>query len=98
MSTTAASRTPCPARSRPSAPRRADETVVAIHRELYQALVAPARGSQGSSNGSGTVINALAMAASYDPDPAQFLWIRLPVSLDTCEVIEQRRARFARMR
>ena len=38
--------------------------------------------------GSGKVINALAMAASYDPDPTQFLGIRLPVTFDTCEIIE----------
>ncbi len=38
----------------------------------------------------GKVINALAMAASYDPDPMQFLGIRLPVSFDTCEIIEER--------
>jgi hypothetical protein len=31
------------------------------------------------------VINTLAMAASYDPDPTQFLGIRLPVTFDTCE-------------
>ena len=30
--------------------------------------------------GSFKVVNALAMAASYDPDPTQFLGIRLPVS------------------
>jgi S-formylglutathione hydrolase FrmB len=42
------------------------------------------------SEGAGKVINALAMAASYDPDPTQFLGIRLPVTLDTCEVIEER--------
>ena len=30
------------------------------------------------------------MAAIYDPDPTQFLGIRLPVTLDTCEVIEER--------
>lgn len=36
------------------------------------------------------VMNALAMAASYDPDLSQFLGIRLPVTLDTCEVIEDR--------
>lgn len=38
----------------------------------------------------GKVINALAMAASYDPDPAQFLGIRLPVTFDTCEIIPER--------
>jgi S-formylglutathione hydrolase FrmB len=42
------------------------------------------------SDGSGKVINALAMAASYDPDPTQFLGMRLPVTFDTCEVIEER--------
>jgi S-formylglutathione hydrolase FrmB len=38
----------------------------------------------------GKVINALAMAASYDPDPTQFLGMRLPVTFDTCEIIEER--------
>jgi S-formylglutathione hydrolase FrmB len=32
----------------------------------------------------------LAMAATYDPDPSQFLGIRLPVNPDTCELIEER--------
>ena len=36
------------------------------------------------------VMNALAMAASYDPDPSQFLGMRLPVTLDTCEIIGER--------
>jgi S-formylglutathione hydrolase FrmB len=36
------------------------------------------------------VFNILAMAASYDPDPSQFLGVRLPVTLDTCELIEER--------
>jgi hypothetical protein len=36
------------------------------------------------------VINVLAMAASYDPDPTQFFGIRLPVTLDTCELIPER--------
>src|ERR1700757_2685288 len=35
--------------------------------------------------GSFKVFNILAMAASYDPDPAQFLGIRLPITLDTCD-------------
>jgi S-formylglutathione hydrolase FrmB len=46
--------------------------------------------AQKHPEGSGKVINALAMAASYDPDPTQFLGIRLPVTFDTCEVIEER--------
>jgi S-formylglutathione hydrolase FrmB len=40
--------------------------------------------------GAGKVINALAMAASYDPDPAAFLGMRLPVTFDTCEIIAER--------
>jgi hypothetical protein len=44
------------------------------------------------SDGSGKVINALAMAASYNPDPTQFLGIRLPVTFDTCEVTGWTRA------
>ncbi len=40
--------------------------------------------------GSFHTVNALAMAASYDPDPTQFLGIRLPVTFDTCEVIPER--------
>jgi hypothetical protein len=44
--------------------------------------------TQKHPEGSGMVINALAMAASYDPDPTQFLGLRLPVTFDTCEVIE----------
>jgi S-formylglutathione hydrolase FrmB len=47
-------------------------------------------------DGSGKVINVLAMAASYDPDPTQFLGIRLPVTLDTCEIIEERWANWLR--
>ena len=46
--------------------------------------------------GSFKVIDAPAMAASYDPDPTQFLGIRLPVTFDTCEVIEERWANWMR--
>jgi enterochelin esterase-like enzyme len=37
-----------------------------------------------------TLLNALAMAASYDPDPTQYLGIRLPVDLETCELLPGR--------
>jgi len=47
-------------------------------------------------DGNFTTMNILAMAASYDPDPAEFLGMRLPVSLDTCEVIEERWANWMR--
>ena len=46
--------------------------------------------------GSFKVVNALAMAASYDPDPTRFLGIRLPVTFDTCEIIEERWANWMR--
>jgi S-formylglutathione hydrolase FrmB len=49
-----------------------------------------------NSDGSFKVFNILAMAASYDPDPTQFLGMRLPVTLDTCEVIENRWANWLR--
>src|SRR3954469_25799276 len=52
----------------------------------WQQLEAAKKHSEGSFK----VINVLAMAASYDPDPSQFLGIRLPVTYDTCEVIEER--------
>src|SRR3981081_3902113 len=52
--------------------------------------------AQKHPEGSFKVINALAMAASYDPDPTQFLGIRLPVTFDTCEVIEERWANWVR--
>ena len=34
-----------------------------------------------------TTLKVLAMAATYDPDPTQFLGMRLPVDLETCELI-----------
>jgi S-formylglutathione hydrolase FrmB len=46
--------------------------------------------------GSFHTVNALAMAASYDPDPTQFLGMRLPVTYDTCEIIEERWANWLR--
>jgi hypothetical protein len=36
------------------------------------------------------------MAASYHPDPTQFLGIRFVVTFETCEVIEQRWANWLR--
>jgi enterochelin esterase-like enzyme len=37
-----------------------------------------------------TVLMFLAMAASYDPDPSQYLGIRLPADLETAELIAER--------
>lgn len=36
------------------------------------------------------VIMILAQAATFDPDPQAFLGLRLPVDLETCELIEER--------
>ena len=36
------------------------------------------------------ILMALAMCATYDPDPTQYLGVRLPVTLDTCELIPER--------
>jgi len=36
----------------------------------------------------------LAMSASYDPDPSAYMGLRLPVTMDTCEIIPERWANF----
>jgi hypothetical protein len=59
---------------------------------MWQQLDAAKKHPEGSFK----VVNALAMAASYDPDPTQSLGIRLPVTIDTCEVIEDRWANWMR--
>jgi S-formylglutathione hydrolase FrmB len=46
--------------------------------------------AQKHPDGAFKVFNILAMAASYDPDPTEFLGLRLPVTFDTCEVIADR--------
>jgi S-formylglutathione hydrolase FrmB len=47
-------------------------------------------GAKKTPEGSFKALNILAMAAHYDPDPDAFLGMRLPVTADTCEVIEER--------
>ena len=42
------------------------------------------------TDGAMKVVNILAMAAHYDPDPTKFLGLRLPVTADTCEIIPER--------
>jgi len=56
-----------------------------IERFMHHFEAAPKPGDKDM-----VVLNFLAMAASYDPDPTQFLGMRLPVTFDTCEVIEER--------
>jgi hypothetical protein len=60
----------------------------------HQPTTAPT--ALNGSFGVDTVVNALATGATYDPDPMQFLGIRLPVTFDTCEVIEERWANWMR--
>jgi hypothetical protein len=66
------------------------------HRELHEKWWQQLEAAKKHPEGSFKVINALAMAASYDPDPIQFLGIRLPVTFDTCEIIEERWANWLR--
>lgn len=40
------------------------------------------------------VLMVLAMCATYDPAPEEYMGIRLPVTLDTCEIIPERWANF----
>jgi enterochelin esterase-like enzyme len=40
------------------------------------------------------ILMILAMAATYDPDPTAYMGIRLPVTVDTCELIPERWANF----
>jgi hypothetical protein len=40
------------------------------------------------------VLMMLAMCATYDPDPAAFMGVRLPVDMWTCETIPERWANF----
>jgi len=65
-----------------------DNSIETWWRKLEQARKRP--------DGIFTVLNVLAMAASYDPDPAEFLGMRLPVTFDTCEVIPDRWANWMR--
>jgi hypothetical protein len=59
---------------------------------MWQQLDAAKKHPEGSFK----VVNALAMAASTIPIPTQSLGIRLPVTFDTCEVIEDRCANWMR--
>ena len=61
---------------------RAENSIEAWWRK-FEAAAKPSEGAM-------KVVNILAMAASYDPDPEAFLGLRLPVSLDRCEIIPER--------
>jgi enterochelin esterase-like enzyme len=40
------------------------------------------------------ILMFLAMAATYDPDPTAYMGVRLPMTIDTCEIIPERWANF----
>jgi S-formylglutathione hydrolase FrmB len=40
------------------------------------------------------ILMILAMAATYDPDPQAYMGVRLPVTIDTCEIIPERWANY----
>ncbi len=42
------------------------------------------------------ILMDLAMCATYDPDPSAYMGVRLPVTLDTCEIIPERWANFVK--
>lgn len=42
------------------------------------------------------ILMILAMAATYDPDPDAYMGIRLPVTVDTCELIAERWANYVK--
>lgn len=53
-------------------------------------LVADVHATQKPSDDLVHALEILAMAATYDPDPSAPLGVRLPVTLDTCELIDER--------
>lgn len=55
-----------------------------------EAFITAFEENQNPSGGDVHALMVLAMAATYDPDPDAFLGIRMPVTLDTCEFIEDR--------
>jgi hypothetical protein len=59
-------------------------------RELDRALVAAARSSQEAFGRLRKGDQRAGDGGQYDSDPTQFLGIRLPVTFDTCEIIEER--------
>jgi enterochelin esterase-like enzyme len=42
------------------------------------------------------ILMILAMAATYDPDPHAYMGVRLPVTIDTCELIAERWANYVK--
>lgn len=63
---------------------------LARHDRSIEKFMAALESSPKPTDGMMTVINMLAMSASYDPDPSCYLGIRLPYDLYTGELIAER--------
>ncbi|MBM3550103.1 MAG: enterochelin esterase [Alphaproteobacteria bacterium] len=70
--------------------------VLAKHGRSVEAFIRHFEGQRKPSDKETHALMILAMAATYDPDPRQFLSIRLPVDLETCEIIPERWALWTR--
>jgi enterochelin esterase-like enzyme len=63
---------------------------LAKHGRSVEAFVAHFERAEKPTESETMTIAMLAMAATYDPDPSRFLGIRLPVDVETCEMISER--------
>jgi enterochelin esterase-like enzyme len=63
---------------------------LAAHEGSIEKFVASLHEGKKVSGGDMHALMILAMAATYDPDPSVPYGIRLPVTLDTCELIDDR--------
>jgi enterochelin esterase-like enzyme len=70
--------------------------VLAKHGRSIEAFIRHFEAQKKPSDKETHALMILAMAATYDPDPRQFLSIRLPVDLETCELIPERWALWTR--
>lgn len=63
---------------------------LAAHDNSVEQLIAAVHATGKPSDDLLHALEILAMCATYDPDPSAPLGIRLPVTLDTCELIDDR--------
>ena len=63
---------------------------LAKHGRSIEAFLRHFEAAAKPTEAEGAVINLLAMAATYDPDPGAYLGVRLPVDLHTGELIPER--------
>ena len=68
--------------------------LLAKHKGHIPAFLASLEQKAKMDNDDVHALMELAMAATYDPDPSAFKGIRMPVDLETCEIIPERWARW----